>query len=548
MLNHLHIENFALIEDIDIDFYSNFNVILGETGSGKSILMDALSLLKGSKVEYEKIRFGKEKAFIEGVFSIDNPFLLKALKDKYIDYIEGNEFILSRTLLSQGKSIQRLNGHIVSLNVLKDLMKEMMDIYSQSDTPFYFDEKIHTYLLDHFKNLSSDEEKIYLDYQKAYQDYQDNEEKLDEIKKMIKLKEDEDYLAYQYEELNKADLKENEMEELEKKVSSLQNILTLVDKMKRFKEACETSLSSLYDAKKIVESIDEDLYKENKEAFIDAYYSLDESIDHMNELFSASLGEISEFDALKSRLTFLHSLKRKYGESTSDFIRKKEELKLLLEDLSDINIREEKLLKEKELLLKNVLDKGEILNDLRKKRSESLIQIFDEELKKLYFHNASLKVELNPCENFTMEGTYKARFLLRTNIGMNYLPLKDTASLGESSRIGLAFKKIFIEENQKETLIFDEIDIGLSGLASKYVGLEISEIAKNMQVLLITHLPQVAIYGNHFYLVEKEATFDNTLTHIRPLKDNEIYNEIAKMISGKNHDEESIQLVKSWLK
>ena len=326
MIKHLHIENFAIISDVDIDFNSGLNVILGETGAGKSILLEALFLLRGTKAEFEKIRYKEEKALIEGIFIIEDEERLKRLKENSDFNFAGNEFILSRTLLKSGKSIQKINGKVVSLSSLKEFMKDEIDVYSQEDRPFYFDEALHIHLLDTFMPISKDDQVVYDAYEENYLKLLDIRKKIIEAQKLLDLKKDEEYLRYQYEEIDSADIKENEMEELEEKLHSLSSIVDLSDKFKRFEESSNNAIDELYEAKKVLESIHNDNIEEDKDNFINAYYELSSFKDNIMNYFEDLLSNINEIDYMKERLRILHNLKRKYGSTSKEIIDKKEEL------------------------------------------------------------------------------------------------------------------------------------------------------------------------------------------------------------------------------
>ena len=547
MLTHLHIENFAVISDIDVDFVAGMNVILGETGAGKSILMDALSLLAGARSEFEKIRFGEDKAFIEGTFVLHDSEHLALFEERYSDYLDGDTFLLSRTLLSSGKSIQRINGRSVPLLLMKDIMKEMMDIYSQDQNPFYFNEKNHTFLLDHFLPLKDEEKVIFSDYKNAYDTYCSLKEEVEHYEVLLKRKEDKDYLLYQYNELENAAIKEHEMEDLESQLSSLSSIMNLSEKKRRFQEEANEAANHLFLARKVLETMEQEDLKDDKENYIDAFYRLEDAKNNLDTSFEDILKRVEHIDEMKNRLQFLHALKRKYGSSTEEILEKKEEIKKTLDEFDNASYYLDKRRKELFSAEEILKAKENSLWNLRKQRAKILEENMRKELEDLLFFQAEFQVDFYESK-VDSEGIHKARFLLKTNVGMNFLPLYETASLGEASRLGLAFKKIFLDQEKKETLIFDEIDIGLSGKASLSVGKKIHEISSSMQVLVITHLPQVAIHGDYHFLVTKSIQKDKAASSIVPLKKEEMVEEIAKMISGGELDKKSKELVLSWLK
>lgn len=549
MLTHLHIEHFVLIDDLDIDFNSGMNVILGETGSGKSILMDALSLLSGSKSEFEKIRIGEEKAFIEGVFRIENKDLLKELSLLYSDYIEDDTFILSRTLDIKNKSTSRLNGRIVPLSLMKEIMFKMLDIHSSSNDLFFFDEKKQLSILDSFikgNSLFNDNDKLIYDkYIESYNNYSSILKEIDHYNSIINNGIDINYIEYQYNELENANIKENEIEELENEVASLTSIINLSSNMEKFSSLHEIGINKIYEAKKVLDNIKDDLFINDKEKYIDAYFSLIDAYDSMESSFKDILDKANRVEEIRNRLTYLHSLKRKYGSSTKEILKKKDDFKQILIDYENAEYELKKLnikLEEANNLLRN--DDIELLN-LRKKYALYLEKAIDKELNDLLFNTASFKVEFYD-DVIKNNGIHNIKFKLKANEGMEYLSLKDTASLGESSRLSLALKKVFFDYSYKETLIFDEVDIGISGKAALSVGNKIYELSKITQVMCISHLGQVAIKGDHFYYIKKVVENNTTKSNITKLSQDQAIIEISKMVSGGLSNKESINLVKSW--
>ncbi len=549
MLTHLHIEHFVLLDDIDIDFKKGMNVILGETGAGKSILMNALSLLSGTRSEFDRIRLGEEKAFIEGVFKIENKDVLKEFKDAYEDYLDDDTFVLSRTLDIKGKSTSRFNGRVVPLTLMKEIMSKVLDIHSSSRELVFFDEKKQLSILDSFIKTNEEftplEEDIYTRYNEEYNQYVSICKKIEYFNNILNDNQDMDYIAYQLNELKNANLKENELENLEDELIALQNIVYLSEKMEKFSVMHENASSSLYEAKKVLENFKDDVFEKQKEAYLDAYYNLIEAYDALESEFKETLDKSSRVEEIRSRVYYLRSLKRKYGSSTSEMIEKMCELEKIIEDKENAEYELKKL----NTLLSNQIEvlkfEDNKLSVLRKKYASKLENSINKELKDLLFNSADFKVEFYE-DNINKAGMHNIKFKLKANEGMDYLSLSDTASLGESSRLSLALKKVFFDYSYKETLIFDEIDVGISGKAALSVGKKIYELAKKTQVMCISHLGQVAIQGDHHYLIKKVVENNTTTSNIKELSSDEAINEIAKMVSGGSVDKASIELVKSW--
>lgn len=548
MLSHLHIEHFALIDDLDCTFNNNFNVIIGETGAGKSILMQAISMLTGGKSAYEKIRNGFNNAYIEGEFIL-NEHDFEKLNQEYADYINQKEIIISRYLDIKGKTIQRINGKSVNLNIIKAISKTLIDIHSPNEELFFYDEKKQLDILDNFilKNKNKSDLMIYENYQKSYKHMLEIENKIQKTENLLTQKNDIDYLKYQQNELNSAAIKEHELEDLESKYASLGALVNISEKLESFFNESKIGLEHIFHAKRELENIHDDSFQELKEKYIDCYYNLDETNAGLMDHFQDLLKDASQIEVIKDRLFFLRSLKRKYGSSTAEILAKQKDIENTLLNIEEADFNLKKYQKEKEDFLPYLLKDGEKLNDVRKKYARILEQTLDNELKELLFENAHFKIHFTSID-YNQTGIYKISFLLSANKGMEALPLKASISLGESSRLLLAFKKVFFDYEHLDTLIFDEIDIGISGKAALSVGNKIKEIAKNCQVITISHLGQVACKGDHFYLVKKESNSNTTVSKIINLDQENAIKEIAKMINNGIEDKTSYQLVKSWLK
>lgn len=548
MLTHLHIEHFALIDDLDCTFKDKMNVILGETGAGKSILMQAIALMLGSKSDFEKIRTGEEKAYIEGEFILDQ-FTLNKLKEEYEDYLDDNKVIISRFLDIKGKSVQRINGKSIPLSLLKKISKFLIDIHSPQEELFFYDEKQQINILDNFIFANKEylnDEKYFLAYQEAYSKIKTIENKIDNLNNLLSQDIDRDYLSYQLEELKNASIKENELEDLESEFASLSSLVHITSKLESFFETSSQGINEIFKAKKDLESIKDDSFSEFKEKYIDAYYELDEAHNNLEEHFKALLESSSRIEEIKTRLYFLRSLKRKYGSSTQEMLNKMQEIENTLNSLDEAEYNLNKLEKEKQEYLPVLMEKGEKLNEIRQKYAEKLSFTIESELKDLLFENATFKIKFSK-DNYNSLGIYKVQFLLSANKGMDALPLKDSISLGESSRLMLAFKKVFFDFEHRDTLIFDEIDVGVSGKAALAIGNKIKELSKLTQVLVISHLGQVSCKGDNFYLVKKEVKDDKTQSRIIELNNQDGLIEIAKMINNGTCDESSLKLINSWI-
>lgn len=530
MLSKLVIKNFAIIEDLEVDFPSGFIALTGETGAGKSIIIDALSLLMGERSSFDKIRFNEQKAFIEGVFYIKNDKIKKQIESLIDDNVD-EELILSRTLDINGKSQAKINMHNVPLTVLKNVTSLILDIHSQQKDNNYLKEENQLNLLDSFSELllSKDEKEIFNEFNKSYKDYLETKSKLQNLKnKQLDLG-SIDYLKFQDEELNKVNIQENEMENLEQERNSLMNFSKQSEKIAEFLSIYEEVSSSLYKAKKTLSYIDDE--DKLSEKFNDLYFQMDDIYQTINDKFESQKEQLIRLDEINERLFLLHSLRKKYGYTSQDIIAHHQEIKQNIDDL--INYEDNILKLENELNTKriNSTSIAKKISNIRKKYAENLQNEVNKQLKDLYLENAEFKVDITPIE-LNNRGIDKVIFLLKANVGQNFISLEKTASLGETSRLNLALKTVFNKINQMETIIFDEIDIGVSGRVGNAISLKMKEISLNSQVIAISHLVQVASKADYQYLVSKYIKNNKTYSVINLLTKEERIKEIAKMMFG----------------
>lgn len=530
MLSKLVIKNFAIIEDLEVDFPSGFIALTGETGAGKSIIIDALSLLMGERSSFDKIRFNEQKAFIEGVFYIKNDKIKKQIESLIDDNVD-EELILSRTLDISGKSQAKINMHNVPLTVLKNVTSLILDIHSQQKDNNYLKEENQLNLLDSFSELllSKDEKDIFNEFNKSYKDYLETKSKLQNLKnKQLDLG-SIDYLKFQDEELNKVNIQENEMENLEQERNSLMNFSKQSEKIAEFLSIYEEVSSSLYKAKKTLSYIDDE--DKLSEKFNDLYFQMDDIYQTINDKFESQKEQLIRLDEINERLFLLHSLRKKYGYTSQDIIAHHQEIKQNIDDL--INYEDNILKLENELNTKriNSTSIAKKISNIRNKYAENLQNEVNKQLKDLYLENAEFKVDITPIE-LNNRGIDKVIFLLKANVGQNFISLEKTASLGETSRLNLALKTVFNKINQMETIIFDEIDIGVSGRVGNAISLKMKEISLNSQVIAISHLVQVASKADYQYLVSKYIKDNKTYSVINLLTKEERIKEIAKMMFG----------------
>ncbi len=523
MIKSLYIKDYAIIEELNIDFKNGLNIFLGETGSGKSIIIGAIDLLRGSRGDTSLIRKGADKALLEASFELNDHFK-KTLADAEIDY--DDELIVSRTIGE--KSTIRVNGRMVTLNFLRELFDEEIDIHSQKDSQYLFKTANHLKLLDTFLNdddlLSAVNEsyKRYASLKKSYEDFLNNTPNSDDI----------DYFRFQIAEIDKAaldPLEEEELLKLEKKIKNyereynhLHNALAYYNEEKGIKE-------SLYEAIRELEGLDDET--ELLEKLYNHHYELEDLFGKIeDQLASLDLSE-ERIDEIQDRLFEINKLKRKYHTDIEGILRYKDEL---LEKIKAFDERETYLAEfesKVEAALNGYMKEADLLSKKRKetalKLKEAIIkEVSDLELKYFDFAVAFKRSELSAS------GYDDVIFMISTNKGEELKPLNKVASGGETSRILLGLKSIFSRLMKISLAIFDEIDTGISGKAAGAVGLKMAKISQDMQVLAITHSPAVAAYGDHFYEVVKETFSDKTTTSIIPLAKDKTVEVLAVMIAS----------------
>lgn len=539
MLENLIIKNFAIIEDLEVSFNKGMNVLLGETGAGKSIIIDALSLLMGKRSNFDKIRNGETKAFIEGTFYLENNDLLKEINDKY-DILDDNQIIVSRTL-ENNKSVCKVNYRNVPQSVLRDIMEKIIDIHSQHKDNSFFDidkqlNYLDLYILKNEKMEKYSFLSLKTDFETKYDEYINEKKKYNSLLEKKNSFDDLDYLTYQCNELDKIDIKENEIEDIEDELLRLNSFEKIFDAYKNFEYDFNNASNLLYNAKKSLNLISDKSFSEQIERFNSLYYELDDCFEVIKDNFASFDSSQERIEYLNSRKMSLAPLRRKYGRSTEEIISKHKEIK----EQIDLIINYDEVLEAQKVKVDNLykacVENGKNLTEIRNIGKIFLENEVNAELKELSLENAKFIIDISKKElsNF---GFDFVKFMLQANKGEKFLPLNQTASLGETSRLNLAFKIVFNKLNPVETFIFDEIDTGISGIVGSKISKKIHELSINSQSIVISHLPQMVAVSDHAYFVSKKVESDSTRTKIIKLDDNQLINELSKMLSGIENDE-----------
>ena len=525
MISSLHIRNIGIIEDLSIDFNKGLNVLTGETGAGKTLIIDSLQIISGGRFSKEMIRKGENNSFVE--LCLYCPENEKA--------IEGN-IIVSREININGKNMCKINGRMVTVNELKDFMKQFIEIHGQNDNQNLLDSKLHLKYLDGFigtEILGKDKEK----YRALYNRYLEIKEELkqnygDDKERQRKL----DLLRYQTEEIEQAKLKENEEEGLEEKRNLFLNSEKIVENLTEadnlLSENTIDSLSMAIRALEKIESIDKK-YEKASNSLKSSYYELQELARDINGYKEDVYFDEEERNNIEERLDIIYSLKRKYGNSIQEILEYNKQIQEEIEHIENLEEYNNKLKIELKKIEKEMNILGKKISVVRIEYAEKLSKSINQELVDLEMKNAKINVKVDYKEDeFFKNGKDIVKFYITTNLGEDEKELSKIASGGEMSRTMLAIKKVLADTDKIPVLVFDEIDTGISGKAANSVASKLKAIAKKHQVMCISHLPNIAAVADHNYFISKNVKEERTKTQIKLLKENEVIEEIARISSG----------------
>lgn len=537
MLRELTIENLAIIEKLDVEFENSLVTLTGETGAGKSIILNGINLLIGEKAFTEMIRDGEDYLLAQGVFEV-NETQTATLIEMGIEVEEG-ELIVQRRFEKSGKGKAFVNGRRVPLGALKEIMGTLVDLVGQHSHQLLLDSKYHITLIDRFldndgQSLKKEIEEIVQNYHKIHKEIIN----IEEIKKEFSDK--KELYEFQLQDIENLKLKDGEDEELEEEYKKLFNAGKITENLGNslmmLKEGEINTLSILSNAKKNLDYISKygKEYEELAERIDKIYYDIQDLSDLVDDSLSDVESDDHRLNIIVDRLDKINSLKKKYGISIKDILRYKEEISEKLSKLDSNSFEEEKL---KKLLEKELLDynnKAEKLTESRKKVSQNIEVMLQAELADLNMASAKFKVSFVKEEKVSKNGKDSIEFLIATNVGQDYKTLTKIASGGEVSRIMLALKTIFSKVDNIPILIFDEIDIGVGGETVRKIAGKLKEIGKHAQVICITHSPQIAAKATQQFYIEKNVVDNNTVTTVRELNQEERVKEIGRMLAGEN--------------
>ena len=550
MLLEISIKNFAIIEAISLNFEKGMTVLTGETGAGKSIIIDAMNMMLGARATTDVIRHGAPKAEIEGLFSVENSHALQMIFDE--QGIElGDEIIIRREILQNGRSVSRVNGQMVNLSVLRSIGQYLVDIHGQHDQEELMRPQLHIQMLDGFGDAD------FLELKQAYQTNFDAYRKM--RKQLLEIKKNQEehkarieMLEFQMAEIESASLQPGEDLKLNQERDKLLNHKNIADTLTNAYTMLDneefSSLANVRSAMNDMESIEEyDVeYREISTSLSESYYVLEDVTKRLEDIIESLDFDGNRLMQIESRLDLIHAITRKYGGNVDDvlmyFAKITEEYNLLTGNhLSSDDMEVE--LKKLEVSLVDLATK---LASARHNLAQQLEIEIQQELKDLYMDKARFQVQFTKGK-FTREGNESVEFYISTNPGEAFKPLVKVASGGELSRLMLAIKSAFSRKEGKTSIVFDEVDTGVSGRVAQAIAQKIHKIGQNGQVLAISHLPQVIAIADYQFFIEKISNDHSTVSTVRLLTVEERVEEVAKMLAGENVTEAALSQARELL-
>ncbi len=530
MFKEIYVKNFILIDELHLDFHDGFSVFTVETGAGKSLLIDAISLLCGERANAGFVTHDKDYALIEGVFCVSDQHPILTMCNE-LDIEIDDELIVTRKITADGKSSVKINGRSVSLSILKNMMQQLIDIHSQHDTQYLLNSRYHLSLLDEYLH----ENELQAACKQKYEVYDTIKKELDDCLNHEYNDLDLDFLKYQVNEIEKAHLSQEQFDTYQKELKQINNFEKLNDRLNRSYECIcgsQKTLENLYEAIHLLNDLQEFEWVDKlNEKLNNCYFEIEEAaslinnqLDHL-EFDENHLNEINEY------LYVVANLKRKYGNSISAILEKKEEFQ---ERINKIENRQEvidQLTSKMNQAYDDFKKTAVQLSLLRKKKAKELEKEIIQECKDLYLEKTCFEVRFDETSP-SSKGIDKVEFYISMNPGEPLKPLSSVASGGELSRVMLGLKTVFSDLTSIETLIFDEIDTGVSGKVALAIGKKMSQISKRHQLFAITHLASVAACAKAHFIVEKTQNVSTTNTIIRQLQHQEIISELAMMSSN----------------
>lgn len=523
MISTLHIKNIGIIEDLTVDLNTGFNVLTGETGAGKTLIIDSLNLACGGRFSKEIVRRGENFCLVE----------LNIYLPQNENSIDGN-IIISREIFLNGRNTCKINGRLVTVNELKEFMSKIIDIHGQHDSQLILNPMQHIIYLDKF--IGKELNESVCEYIKKLEEYNKLKQELKNTYGEDQEKERRlDLLRYQYNEIEQAKLKQNEEEELQNKHKMMQNAEKLKDNLFEIDTNLnENAIIAISNSIRSLEKIQDcgKEYSEKLSILKNSYYDIQELARDLSYMREEVDFDENERNQIENRLDLIFSLKRKYGNTITEILEFRNKIENEINKIENLDEYHNKIKIQIKNLEQELFKIANQMSNVRTKYAETLSKKINQELKDLEMPNAKFEIKINKTERFCENGIDEVEFMICTNVGEGLKPLTKIASGGEMARIMLAIKNVLADVDEVSTLVFDEIDTGISGKASRAVAEKMKSIAELHQVICITHLPSIAARGDYNYYISKQTKENKTYTSIKLLNEDETIEEIARISSG----------------
>lgn len=530
MLAQMFVKDFVLIDNVNLSFEEGMSAFTGETGAGKSLLIDAIGILRGDRINASMVKQGKDKAIIEGVFTIEQTHPSRKILEEAGYDVEDDTIIIQREFTKDGKSISRLNHRTTTVSLIRSVLSSLIDIHSQHDSQYLLNNKYHLTLLDNY----CDHKQLQEEVKQRYTQYHQISQELAQALQQDYNEDDLEFLTFQLNEIDQAELKEGELEELEeeqKKIMAFEKISTALHQCVELLNGDQGANPSIYEACRLLENLDEDdALIAAHDKLLELYYTLDEQYQELYSYMEGMEYDEARVNELNERIFLIHKILRKYGGDVAAVLEKREELDRKIDSI----LHRSDFLKKQEARKKEAYDlfyeKAKQLHEQRIQKAKTLEQSIVTQLRDLHLEHAQFEVHFNQIEG-NAQGIDQVEFLICMNRGEILRPLQTSASGGELSRLMLGLKTMFTKLQGIETVIFDEIDTGVSGSVALAIGRKMKQLSMDTQVFCVTHLAQVAACANHQYLVEKQTSETTTTSSIKELDDEERVKQLALIAS-----------------
>ena len=513
MVTTLHVKNVGIIDDLSIDLNNGFNVLTGETGAGKTLIIGSLAILAGGRFSKEMIRNGEEFSYVEANFYCPNNEVA----------VDGN-IIVSREIHLNGRNSCKINGRLITVNELKEFMSKIIDIHGQHDSQLILNPMQHIIYLDKF--IGKELNESVCEYIKKLEEYNKLKQELKNTYGEDQEKERRlDLLRYQYNEIEQAKLKQNEEEELQNKHKMMQNAEKLKDNLFEIDTNLnENAIIAISNSIRSLEKIQDcgKEYSEKLSILKNSYYDIQELARDLSYMREEVDFDENERNQIENRLDLIFSLKRKYGNTITEILEFRNKIENEINKIENLDEYHNKIKIQIKNLEQELFKIANQMSNVRTKYAETLSKKINQELKDLEMPNAKFEIKINKTERFCENGIDEVEFMICTNVGEGLKPLTKIASGGEMARIMLAIKNVLADVDEVSTLVFDEIDTGISGKASKAVAEKMKSIAELHQVICITHLPSIAARGDYYYYISKQTKENKTYTSIKLLNEQDV--------------------------